>query len=151
MKYDCYPRFLRSVIYRQCVTALENDELPSIPEVTLNDPDLNIDYVVGDPDDPNSLNYNLMALKKSESDAGERRRRSLLPWPKKDRSKSKVSFIHLWFVPIMQIRSNKFFVESWSKNLLQVGCISLLQTPSFYFIVFPLLILVIIWKSQITD
>lgn len=95
MKYDCYPRFLRSLIYRQCVAALENDELPPIPEVTLNDPDLNIDWAGGDPDDPNSLNYNLMVLKKSGSDAGERRRRSLLPWPKKDRSKSKVSSIHL--------------------------------------------------------
>ena len=88
MKYDCYPRFLRSVIYRQCVAALQNNEAPPIPELTLNDPDLNIDHSLGD-DDQDNINRNLV-LKKSESDAGERRRRSLLPWPKKDRSKSKV-------------------------------------------------------------
>ncbi len=100
MKYDCYPRFLRSVIYRQCVEALENHQPPPVPEPTLSDPDLNIDYncgpgsSIGDGDN-DSLNRN-MALKKSESDAGERRRRSLLPWPKKDRSKSKVcSFLLL--------------------------------------------------------
>lgn len=90
MKYDCYPRFLRSHIYRECVEALQQNEQPPISEMTLNDPDLNVDYDFGD-GDTDSLNRNL-ALKKSGSDAGERRRRSLLPWPKKDRSKSKVSF-----------------------------------------------------------
>lgn len=91
MKYDCYPRFLRSPIYRECVQALQHNEHPPISELTLNDPDLNIDYNCGD-GDTDSLNRNLV-LKKSESDAGERRRRSLLPWPKKDRSKSKVSYL----------------------------------------------------------
>lgn len=88
MKYDCYPRFLRSPIYRECVQALQHNEQPPISELTLNDPDLNVDFDCGDGDN-GSLNRN-SALKKSESDAGERRRRSLLPWPKKDRSKSKV-------------------------------------------------------------
>lgn len=90
MKYDCYPRFLRSLIYRQCVQALENQQPLPVPESTLQDPDLNVDYEMngGGDGDGDSLSRNL-ALKKSESDAGERRRRSLLPWPKKDRSKSK--------------------------------------------------------------
>ena len=91
MKYDCYPRFLRSVIFRQCVQALQSHQPPPIPEVTLNDPDLNIDHDLGEEDE--DLDHNL--LKKSESDAGERRRRSLLPWPKKDRSKSKVGFFFI--------------------------------------------------------
>lgn len=87
MKYDCYPRFLRSAIYRECMEAVENNQAPPISESVLNDPDLNVDYDTAD-GDGDTLNRN--ALKKSESDAGERRRRSLLPWPKKDRSKSKV-------------------------------------------------------------
>lgn len=93
MKYDCYPRFLRSPIYRDCVQALQSNEAPPISELTLNDPDLNVDYGYGD-GDTDSLNRN-MALKKSGSDAGERRRRSLLPWSKKDRSKSKVKHLTL--------------------------------------------------------
>lgn len=93
MKYDCYPRFLRSLIYRQCVQALENDQPPPVPEPTLSDPDLNIHgNFAGADGDGDSLDRN-MPLKKSESDAGERRRRSLLPWPKKDRSKSKVGLL----------------------------------------------------------
>ena len=105
MKYDCYPRFLRSPIYRECVQALQHNEAPPISELTLNDPDLNIDYDFGD-GDTDSLNRNL-ALKKSESDAGERRRRSLLPWPKKDRSKSKVC--HFGFPGKIHISYGFFF------------------------------------------
>ncbi|KAI9564636.1 hypothetical protein GHT06_008377 [Daphnia sinensis] len=86
MKYDCYPRFLRSPLYRECVQALQQNEQPPIAALTLNDPDLNVDYDFGDNDSDSTRN---LALKKSGSDAGERRRRSLLPWPKKDRSKSK--------------------------------------------------------------
>jgi hypothetical protein len=66
---------------------MQQNEQPPIAELTLNDPDLNIDYDFGDGDSDSLRN---LALKKSGSDAGERRRRSLLPWPKKDRSKSKV-------------------------------------------------------------
>ena len=91
MKYDCYPRFLRSVIYRQCVQAIQDNQPIPIPEQTLHDQDLNVSYEPSEGDD-SSLSRNLM-LKKSESDAGERRRRSLLPWPRKDRSKSKVRHI----------------------------------------------------------
>lgn len=87
MKYDCYPRFLRSPYFRECLQAMQQNEQPPIAELTLNDPDLNIDYDFGDGDSDSLRN---LALKKSGSDAGERRRRSLLPWPKKDRSKSKV-------------------------------------------------------------
>lgn len=92
MKYDCYPRFLRSTIYRQCVEALQNQQTPPIGEATLHDPDLNIDWETNGEGDGDSVDRSLAALKKSGSDAGERRRRSLLPWPKKDRSKSKVTF-----------------------------------------------------------
>ena len=92
MKYDCYPRFLRSTIYRQCVEALKNQQTPPIGEATLHDPDLNIDWETHGEGDGDSVDRSLAALKKSGSDAGERRRRSLLPWPKKDRSKSKVTF-----------------------------------------------------------
>lgn len=87
MKYDCYPRFLRSPYFRECLQAMQQNEQPPIAELTLNDPDLNIDYDFGEGDSDSLRN---LALKKSGSDAGERRRRSLLPWPKKDRSKSKV-------------------------------------------------------------
>lgn len=90
MKYDCYPRFLRSTIYRQCVEALQNQQTPPIGEATLHDVDLNIDNSTTADGEGDSTDRSLAALKKSGSDAGERRRRSLLPWPKKDRSKSKV-------------------------------------------------------------
>ena len=96
MKYDCYPRFLRSVIYRQCMEAIHDGQPLPIAEQTLNDPDLNIDYDLSDGDD-SSLSRN-SKLKKSESDAGERRRRSLLPWPRKDRSKSKVRLYSFFFI-----------------------------------------------------
>jgi len=90
MKYDCFPRFLRSHIYRQCVQAVAAGQPLPIAESTLHDADLCLDGEAASEGDDASLSRSLK-LKKSESDAGERRRRSLLPWPRKDRSKSKVS------------------------------------------------------------
>ncbi|XP_031780001.1 regulator of G-protein signaling loco isoform X3 [Nasonia vitripennis] len=71
MKFDSYPRFLRSDIYQKC---LENgcDDIDTSPE----DGDL---FLTSSP----------VKLKKSHSDAEDRCRKSILPWHRKNRSKSK--------------------------------------------------------------
>ncbi|XP_066586671.1 regulator of G-protein signaling loco isoform X2 [Prorops nasuta] len=70
MKFDSYPRFLRSDLYRRC---LETGN--SI--VNVEDCDLNLTTAAG------------IKLKKSHSDAEDRCRKSILPWHRKNRSKSK--------------------------------------------------------------
>ncbi|XP_056640653.1 regulator of G-protein signaling loco [Diorhabda sublineata] len=70
MKFDSYPRFLRSDIYRKCLTNGE-DKLP-----------LDIRLLLQPLSSPTKL-------KKSVSNAEDRRRKSLLPWHRKNRSKSK--------------------------------------------------------------
>ncbi|XP_032672591.1 regulator of G-protein signaling loco isoform X2 [Odontomachus brunneus] len=70
MKFDSYPRFLRSELYRACLeagTAIVNTE----------DCDL---HLTSSPS---------VKLKKSHSDAEDRCRKSILPWNRKNRSKSK--------------------------------------------------------------
>ncbi|XP_020295874.1 regulator of G-protein signaling loco isoform X2 [Pseudomyrmex gracilis] len=70
MKFDSYPRFLRSELYRSCLetgSAVVNTE----------DCDL---QVTSSPS---------VKLKKSHSDAEDRCRKSILPWNRKNRSKSK--------------------------------------------------------------
>lgn len=71
MKFDSYPRFLKSDIYKQCLSG--NFEKP--------------------PTDVKLLLHTSSAtpskLKKSISNAEDRRRKSLLPWHRKNRSKSK--------------------------------------------------------------
>lgn len=78
MKFDSYSRFLKSSLYQDCM-ALEvrGQPLPYPGDDTL-DPDLRI-----------GTEDSHVKLKKSRSDADERRRKSLLPWNRKDRSKSK--------------------------------------------------------------
>ncbi|XP_066959345.1 uncharacterized protein loco isoform X3 [Macrobrachium rosenbergii] len=78
MKFDSYSRFLKSNLYQDCLASdMRGQTLPYPGDETM-DPDLKIIQ-----DDCH------VALKKSKSDADERRRKSLLPWHRKDRSKSK--------------------------------------------------------------
>lgn len=68
MKFDSYPRFLRSDIYQKC---LENgcdneDPLPEDGDLFLTSP-------------------SSIKLKKSHSDAEDRCRKSILPWHRKNR------------------------------------------------------------------
>ncbi|XP_071545051.1 regulator of G-protein signaling loco-like isoform X7 [Panulirus ornatus] len=78
MKFDSYSRFLKSSLYKDCVSRdMRGQTLPYPGDDTL-DPDLRI-----------AQEDSHVKLKKSRSDADERRRKSLLPWNRKDRSKSK--------------------------------------------------------------
>ena len=67
MKFDSYPRFLRSDIYRKCVETGE-----CVDDGTLEDGEL---YIKNSP----------IKLKKSHSDAEDRCRKSILPWHRKNR------------------------------------------------------------------
>ncbi|XP_017886378.1 regulator of G-protein signaling loco isoform X1 [Ceratina calcarata] len=70
MKFDSYPRFLRSDLYRRCVETGSS--------------------IVGAEDcDLNLTSSPSVKLKKSHSDAEDRCRKSILPWNRKNRSKSK--------------------------------------------------------------
>ncbi|CAG5075886.1 Similar to loco: Regulator of G-protein signaling loco (Drosophila melanogaster) [Cotesia congregata] len=70
MKFDSYPRFLRSDLYRNCLETGSS-------VVSTEDCDLSL------------TNSPSVKLKKSHSDAEDRRRKSILPWNRKNRSKSK--------------------------------------------------------------
>ncbi|XP_043657165.1 regulator of G-protein signaling loco isoform X4 [Drosophila teissieri] len=78
MKFDSYQRFIRSDLYKSCVEAEQkNQPLP---------------YSGSDLDELLKTNFHLGAfskLKKSASNAEDRRRKSLLPWHRKTRSKSR--------------------------------------------------------------
>ncbi|KAF3429760.1 hypothetical protein E2986_01938 [Frieseomelitta varia] len=70
MKFDSYPRFLRSDLYRHCVETGNS--------------------IIGAEDcDLNLTSSSSVKLKKSHSDAEDRCRKSILPWNRKNRSKSK--------------------------------------------------------------
>ncbi|XP_076677424.1 regulator of G protein signaling family member locomotion defects isoform X3 [Andrena cerasifolii] len=70
MKFDSYPRFLRSDLYRRCIETGSS--------------------VIGAEDcDLNLTSSPSVKLKKSHSDAEDRCRKSILPWNRKNRSKSK--------------------------------------------------------------
>ncbi|XP_051161677.1 regulator of G-protein signaling loco isoform X2 [Leptopilina boulardi] len=70
MKFDSYPRFLRSDLYRRCLETGNS--------------------VIGTEDRDLSLTSSpSVKLKKSHSDAEDRCRKSILPWHRKNRSKSK--------------------------------------------------------------
>ncbi|XP_030371699.1 regulator of G-protein signaling loco isoform X2 [Scaptodrosophila lebanonensis] len=78
MKFDSYQRFIRSDLYKSCVEA-EQKQRP----LPFNGTDL---------DDLLKTNFHMAAsskLKKSASNAEDRRRKSLLPWHRKTRSKSR--------------------------------------------------------------
>ncbi|XP_050510624.1 regulator of G-protein signaling loco isoform X2 [Diabrotica virgifera virgifera] len=70
MKFDSYPRFLRSDIYRKCLSG-EEDKIQ-----------IDVRLILQPISTPTKL-------KKSVSNAEDRRRKSLLPWHRKNRSKSK--------------------------------------------------------------
>ncbi|KZC06006.1 PREDICTED: regulator of G-protein signaling loco [Dufourea novaeangliae] len=70
MKFDSYPRFLRSDLYHRCIET-------GCSVVGTEDCDLNL------------TNSPSVKLKKSHSDAEDRCRKSILPWNRKNRSKSK--------------------------------------------------------------
>ncbi|KAE8745451.1 hypothetical protein FOCC_FOCC007831, partial [Frankliniella occidentalis] len=75
MKFDSYPRFIKSELYKECLLReISGQELPFNGSTEL-DQGLKLDR-------PNKL-------KKSRSDVEDRRRKSLLPWHRKNRSKSK--------------------------------------------------------------
>ncbi|XP_043266406.1 regulator of G-protein signaling loco isoform X2 [Venturia canescens] len=70
MKFDSYPRFLRSDLYRHCLETGSG-------VVSTEDCDLTL------------TSSPSIKLKKSHSDAEDRCRKSILPWHRKNRSKSK--------------------------------------------------------------
>ncbi|XP_014249405.1 regulator of G-protein signaling loco isoform X2 [Cimex lectularius] len=75
MKFDSYPRFIKSDLYKECVVrVLAGEELP----VSTENSDLQLSIAQSHP-----------KLKKSRSDADDRRRKSLLPWTRKARAKSR--------------------------------------------------------------
>lgn len=69
MKFDSYPRFLKSEIYKQCLSG-DYQKPPTDARLLIN-------------------GTSPTKLKKSMSNAEDRRRKSLLPWHRKNRSKSK--------------------------------------------------------------
>ncbi|KAL1130053.1 hypothetical protein AAG570_012996, partial [Ranatra chinensis] len=89
MKFDSYPRFIKSELYKECVMrALSGEELP----VQSGNSELQLDLPQSPNHTKNSLKYLFsfcLQLKKSRSDAEERRRKSLLPWARKTRAKSR--------------------------------------------------------------
>lgn len=83
MKFDSYQRFIRSDLYKSCLTA-ENEKQPLPYPGHLLDPNLRITAVETIEKPATSIK-----LKKSYSNAEDRRRKSLLPWHRKTRCKSK--------------------------------------------------------------
>lgn len=81
MKFDSYQRFIRSDLYKACIDA-ENRNLPLPYPAELLDPTLRIAV-------QQSHTSTMTKLKKSLSNAEDRRRKSLLPWHRKARCKSK--------------------------------------------------------------
>lgn len=84
MKFDSYQRFIRSDIYKSCQTAeSQKQPLPYTAELL----DANLRII---PFDSKSAAASASSkLKKSLSNAEDRRRKSLLPWHRKTRCKSK--------------------------------------------------------------
>lgn len=81
MKFDSYQRFIRSNLYKSCLEAeTKNQPLPYPGGDQL---DVGLRTVIGG--SPSTLKK----LKKSLSNAEDRRRKSLLPWHRKTRCKSK--------------------------------------------------------------
>ena len=79
MKFDSYQRFIKSDLYKSCLEAeTKNQPIPYSAEQL--DPFLRTSSIP---------NLTSSKLKKSLSNAEDRRRKSLLPWHRKTRSKSK--------------------------------------------------------------
>ncbi|GLH10734.1 Regulator of G-protein signaling loco [Gryllus bimaculatus] len=82
MKFDSYPRFIKSDLYKDClVRELSGEDLP-FPGGNDLDVGLQMKHKENSPKSHSKL-------KKSRSDAEDCRRKSLLPWHRKNRSKSK--------------------------------------------------------------
>lgn len=84
MKFDSYQRFIRSDVYKSCQTAEAQNQASPYPGDQL-DAGLRI-YPI---DSKAAAAATNTKLKKSLSNAEDRRRKSLLPWHRKPRSKSK--------------------------------------------------------------
>ncbi|XP_049804565.1 regulator of G-protein signaling loco isoform X2 [Schistocerca nitens] len=86
MKFDSYPRFIKSELYKECLLRqLSGQELPYTGGEDL-DSGLQLKPKAEGDGSPSGTRTK---LKKSRSDAEDRRRKSLLPWHRKNRSKSK--------------------------------------------------------------
>lgn len=83
MKFDSYQRFTRSDLYKSCLAA-EADKQPLPYPANALDPSLRTTTVAIEKS-PSAVSK----LKKSLSNAEDRRRKSLLPWHRKTRCKSK--------------------------------------------------------------
>lgn len=82
MKFDSYSRFLKSDLYKACLESSESGSYKKHKRQFDNyDPLLNLS--------PNNKNLSSTKIKKSYSNAEDRRRTSLLPWSRKNRSQSK--------------------------------------------------------------
>lgn len=82
MKFDSYQRFIRSDLYKMCLSAEQQKKPLPYPGDQL-DPSLRTSEINEKPVAMSSK------LKKSLSNAEDRRRKSLLPWHRKTRCKSK--------------------------------------------------------------
>jgi len=83
MKFDSYHRFIRSDLYKSCLDA-EQKKIPLPYPAELLDPMLRISL-----HQSSTSSSTITKLKKSLSNAEDRRRKSLLPWHRKTRCKSK--------------------------------------------------------------
>ena len=81
MKFDSYQRFIRGELYKNCVHAEE----ANLPMPYSNEP---LDPMLRIKIDHQQISQTVK-LKKSASNAEDRRRKSLLPWHRKTRCKSK--------------------------------------------------------------
>ncbi len=82
MKFDSYQRFIRSDLYKSCLEAVQKSFPLPYPAESL-DPTLRINLQTS------QTASTITKLKKSLSNAEDRRRKSLLPWHRKVRCKSK--------------------------------------------------------------
>lgn len=80
MKFDSYQRFIRSNLYKSCLEAEAKHQ--HLPYPGGDQLDVGLRTGIGSPS-------TLKKLKKSLSNAEDRRRKSLLPWHRKTRCKSK--------------------------------------------------------------
>lgn len=85
MKFDSYARFIKSEIYKHCLDCEMKKLPPPYPENRMLEEAL-CTSVMGA---LQPANVSPVKLKKSLSNAEDRRRKSLLPWHRKTRSKSK--------------------------------------------------------------
>lgn len=85
MKFDSYARFIKSEIYKHCLDCEMKKLPPPYPENRILEEALSTSVMPA----LQPANVSPIKLKKSLSNAEDRRRKSLLPWHRKTRSKSK--------------------------------------------------------------